>query len=169
MRALIDDIVKALEAECWVLALNGALTIPDVCAALQSQNGQSNGAKYRKWCEDYFFPLGRNNQLDADELWKLRCSMLHQSRPVGSRWARMIFSVPTSGITFHMTELSVDWSRGKVVYLNVEIDRFCNDMIEAQKIWSAAKLDDPVTVANLSQVMQWGALHAAGYEIRALL
>lgn len=78
----------------WAL-LHVTVCLPDICAALQSHNGRTNGNKYRAWCGRFL----TNPLLSANERWLMRCAVLHQGRsklPVGSRYTGFSFSRPNA-------------------------------------------------------------------------
>jgi hypothetical protein len=49
METILQEIDKALNAGLCYLAIAMALTVPDICAALESPNGETNGPKYKAW------------------------------------------------------------------------------------------------------------------------
>lgn len=43
------EIERALDAGLFYLAVAMSLTLPDICAALESPNGEASGPKYKAW------------------------------------------------------------------------------------------------------------------------
>lgn len=80
MNELIAQIRAANAAGLYYLALFGALVLPDICGALASKEGTASGAKYKDWITKNV----REQAVSADELWGLRCSLLHQGRALPS-------------------------------------------------------------------------------------
>ena len=84
MKAQIQDIKRALEAEAYLSALALALTIPDACgkrlALLTGKSGSSVGNKQRyiAWYKKYLPDLDRYF-LSAEDCYLLRCSYLHEN------------------------------------------------------------------------------------------
>jgi hypothetical protein len=76
MDELIREIRAALTAGLYLLALYGALTLPDICGALESDNGTATGPKYKAWLRANV----PGQASDADVIYGLRCSLLHQGR-----------------------------------------------------------------------------------------
>ncbi len=71
-------------AGLYFLALHGALTLPDICGALESDTGTASGAKYKAWLRANVPGLAS----DAELIYGLRCSLLHVltcSIPSGGR------------------------------------------------------------------------------------
>lgn len=53
MHDLLEQIEKALECNLYYLALQSTLALPDICGALESENGQANRTKYINWYNTY--------------------------------------------------------------------------------------------------------------------
>jgi hypothetical protein len=94
----IDEMIRQIRAACpaglYYLALFGALTLPDICAALASDDGKTTGPKYKTWLRAYV-PEQAN---DADGVYGLRCSLLHQAHmlPHGGTF-RIVSVMPSPG------------------------------------------------------------------------
>ncbi len=67
-----------MRAKAYYPALITAVSIPDICAGLES-NGNADSAKYVKWFDNnaakYFDTL-----LDGAMAYYLRCSVVHKGR-----------------------------------------------------------------------------------------
>ena len=82
MEELIRQIRVASAAGLHYLALYGVLALPDICGALSSDNGVATPSKYKDWIRANV----PEQASEADSLYGLRCSLLHQGRalPHGS-------------------------------------------------------------------------------------
>jgi hypothetical protein len=60
-----------------------ALTLPDICAALESDDGRTSGAKYKAWLNRNYIE-GRATTLTAASLYQYRCGVVHQSTIQGT-------------------------------------------------------------------------------------
>ncbi len=76
MNELIAQIRLASAQGLHYLALMGALALPDICGALASANGKASGPKYKAWLKAYV----PEQAADADSIYGLRCSLLHQGQ-----------------------------------------------------------------------------------------
>ncbi|HVI40256.1 MAG TPA: hypothetical protein VM577_06320, partial [Anaerovoracaceae bacterium] len=87
---LIDDMNKALDAECYFSALALALTFPDICGKAEyPQNGPTK--RYKDWYDEHIGKyeqcLSEQNQeppmpyLSGEVVYSLRNSLLHQGTP----------------------------------------------------------------------------------------
>jgi hypothetical protein len=74
MNEILRQIRAASATGLYFLALFCALTLPDICGALESENGQASGSKYKAWLRANV----PEQATDADLIYGLRCSLLHQ-------------------------------------------------------------------------------------------
>lgn len=83
---IIDEINKCLDNECYIVALMTALTLPDICGAIEFPN-DLEGARYKKWYAEHIgayesYPRDKNMPYpSADVIYNLRCSMVHNGNP----------------------------------------------------------------------------------------
>jgi len=59
----------------WTL-LHITVCLPDICAALESENGRAKRKKVENWCERYL----AHPKLSAAERYDMRCIVLHEGR-----------------------------------------------------------------------------------------
>lgn len=79
MQHLVDDVRKAVDAQCWYAALTLALVLPDACAKIDLP-GQNVGSRYVAWAGRYFVPYvtaGGRPFVTGRELYRLRCAFCH--------------------------------------------------------------------------------------------
>jgi hypothetical protein len=64
------------------LALVGALMVPGLMAALDNDNGWSDGRAYSAWWDSVSSsaPPTMGSWLTGDEMWELRCAVVHEGR-----------------------------------------------------------------------------------------
>ncbi len=79
MDELINELNIAIKNKMYITSINTALIIPDICSALQSSNGRTNGSKYSNWFNEFISEKYKGNLLGSD-LYKLRCASLHQGK-----------------------------------------------------------------------------------------
>ena len=53
---IIKEIKVALDNECYIVALMGALTLPDICGKSAYPNVERVGDRYKRWCDTYVYP-----------------------------------------------------------------------------------------------------------------
>jgi hypothetical protein len=78
----------------WAL-LHVTVCIPDICAALESPDGEANRSRYITWSDKYLpDPL-----LSGAERYRMRCTVLHQGRAAlgqPGRYTGFSFAQPAS-------------------------------------------------------------------------
>jgi len=79
MENLINELKSALDNGLYQIALNTALIIPDISSAVESENGQTNGTKYKEWFDKYVAPK-YNGNVSGEDVYKIRCASLHQGK-----------------------------------------------------------------------------------------
>lgn len=129
----------ASDARFYYLALLGALAVPDMCGALESQDGLATGAKYQGWVDTHVAPLhtqpwaGNQPFLSGEDCYMFRCSFLHQGRTQHPRsgYSRILFIEPGAPSPFrgHMNILNDA--------LHIDIYSFCIEMVGAARSWLA--------------------------------
>jgi len=88
---LIDDVNKALDAECYFSALSLVLTFPDICGKAEYPQEKSTAKRYKDWYDEH---IGKYEQcpcehcqntpmpyLSGEVVYSLRNSLLHQGTP----------------------------------------------------------------------------------------
>jgi hypothetical protein len=90
MLQLIDDVNKALDADCYYAALSLALTFPDICGKAEYPKVKTT-KRYKDWYDEY---VGKYEQcpceqcqntpmpyLSGEVVYNLRNNLLHQGTP----------------------------------------------------------------------------------------
>lgn len=144
MEQLAAEIRAAVNHGAWVLALTGTLALPDICAALESENGRSSGSRYRAWIRTW---LGEQYpELDPGEIYQMRCSMLHQGRTQTGAYERVIFVAP-GPLKAHNNVLGDA--------LNLDLPTFCEDVLSAVDRWKTDMEGNPNYERNSPSLIQW--------------
>ena len=85
---LIQDIRKALENELYFVALNSALTLPDICGKAAFPEENSSKKRYILWYDKEIGIYEKNPEdkdnmpyLSGEVIYSLRCSLLHEGNP----------------------------------------------------------------------------------------
>ena len=155
MDRLLDESERALGAELWLLAVTGALLVPDIAAALRHPSGATRGDRYRDWWNDVGLGVAYEGYLSADDAYKYRCSLTHQGtgHHPSAASGRVIFTPPTN-VTMH--KIRMGGVRNAVV---LDIVAFVGDLVNIGRGWLNANRDDPVVSANLARSV---SLHPQG-------
>ena len=138
MEAITKEVENAIAAGLYYLAIVTALSLPDVCSALESHDGKTSPTKYKVWY-DAWMAQGR----------------LGHSR---MQYGRVLFTVPNEQRNiFHRNVINDA--------LNLDAVQFCRDMIECVSTWCTAKQNDPNVQANLPRLVQFRANGMAPYIV----
>jgi hypothetical protein len=156
VKMILDEIRTACRMRLYYLAIMLCLALPDICAALQSSDGTTSEKNYRMWVHQWF-PKKYGKYLTPQDLYRLRCDVLHQGRMghPGLRFGRVAFAV--KGL-FHLNLLP---STRKPEILNLSAGLFCKDMVESVEAWETAMKEDITVHKNLSRLVH---LHPNGLE-----
>lgn len=158
METILSEIEGALAARLYYLAIAMALTVPDICAALESPNGQTSGTKYKAW---YNTNLANQypNITDAD-CWSLRCGVLHQGRcgHPNMQYGQILFTVSNAqNNVFHNNILNDA--------LNLDTVIFCRDVVSSARRWFIQRTNDSAVQANLPNLVQFRPQGLAPYMV----
>lgn len=129
MKDILSQIEFALNVNLYYLALFVSLTLPDICAALESSDGQTSGVKYAKWFDKYVAPKCYG-KLTGQQCYKFRCSMLHQgsSQNPQTSYSRIMFFEPgNSGSIFHWGSINDG--------LLIDVRLFCLNIMSGVNEW----------------------------------
>lgn len=112
----------------YFIALTSALTIPDVCGALESETGVAKKEKYAAWFDTWVGPRYQNG-FDGEYCCGLRNTMLHQGRlnPEKQKFSRVAFVEPGAGVYMHGgTPNNI---------LTIDLMTFVDDMTQGAIAW----------------------------------
>lgn len=139
MENLLTEIEKCIEHSLYQTAIGMTLAIPDMCGALESENGEASNKKYKTWFQ---INVDEGIGLSAEDCYKFRCSFLHQRSTVHqkSTYIRIVFTDPEFEGTVHNCE-------GNKV-LNIDLRIFCFSIINAARKWLEKVKNDPNFIKN---------------------
>jgi hypothetical protein len=152
MRDLLEQIDRGLQANLYYLSLIAALSVPDMCAALSSSDGQTNGARYAAWFDQNVAPK-YNGNLDGRTCYQFRCSLLHQgtTQHPKSSYSRIIFLEPPQRYFFHNNIF--DHGSDNIA-LNLDVLTFCRDSIASASDWLALSENTQIYKDNYPKFIQ---------------
>lgn len=143
MEDMFNGIMRGLDAGVYQLALITALCIPDICGALESQDGKASGAKYKSW---YDRNMTDRTRMNGSECYYFRCAFLHQgtTEHEKSRYEKILFIEPGAMVSiFHNNVMDG--------VLNIDVKIFCAEMVAAASNWLISIKDDPIFKSNYSK------------------
>lgn len=144
MEYLLQEIEKSMKHGLYQLALFSSLSIPSICGAMGSENGEDSYDKYANWFNTYM-PRRKNNKygdgtyFTADDCYHYRCAVLHQgySSHRSFDYKRILFVDPTSSAfdsigSMHGCIIGAGTSEKSLL---INIETFCSDIIKCAREW----------------------------------
>jgi len=133
MRDLLEQIERGLDQNLYYLALFAALSLPDICGALDSDDGEADRSKYISWFDEYVgdgYKSGTQAFLSGDDCYYFRCGILHQgsSHNPKSGYSRILFVEPGATTNVFHCNIMND-------ALNIDVRIFCKDIINGVRVW----------------------------------
>ena len=159
MDHLLDEIEQAVSAALWLLAVTGALLVPDVAAALGHPSGQTTRARYKAWWGESGLGAAYDGYLSADDAYRYRCSLTHQASGLHpeAHSGRVLF-MPPGPVTVHKISMGKIGPR-QTNAVALDIRAFVADVVAVARGWLNANVDDPVVKRNLEASVR---LHPTG-------
>lgn len=155
----VNQIGLAADAKnMYFVALMSALALPDICAALESHDGQATGKKYKAWFDKWVaqkYKIEGETSLSGHDCYMLRCASIHQGRlsHPNASFEGVIFIEPgATNMIFHNNLING--------YLNIDVRQFVIDIIHSSLDWFDSVKDDSQFEVNFLNSMRW---HPAGY------
>lgn len=147
MEFLLKEIEHALNNGLYFMALQSTLTLPDICGALQSSNGEANRDKYMTWYDTYA-KESNSNAISGRDCYYFRCSCVHQgiSQHSKSSYKRILFLVPNNNYTMHNNIINDA--------LNIDIKIFCSNMISSVRKWEQEMKNNPNFIKNYDNLIK---------------
>lgn len=157
MRRFTGSVAQALKEKNWYAALYLSLTLPDICARLESKDEKTDSTKYIDWYDRYLLhkyamPVGnleRHVFLSGRDCYALRCAILHEGSPdISAQKRREALN------KFHFTVVGAHCNQiGNI--LQLDVPRFCEDICTAVDAW---RIDfcrsDPTAADKLSTLVE---------------
>ncbi|MDP2816041.1 MAG: hypothetical protein Q8O19_05120 [Rectinemataceae bacterium] len=138
MERFTSAIRKSLESQNWYAALYMSITLPDICARLESDDGKTNGDRYIRWfdkylADNYRHEVGSDRQLhvflSGADCYALRCAILHEgSTDITTQRRRDVLD------RFHFTVVGCHCNQIHSV-LQLDVPAFCSDVCRAAERW----------------------------------
>ena len=142
-----DEMERCARAKCYWALLHIVVVLPDICAALQSANGDAgNGGPYQGWYKENF----SGNYLSPVDRYKIRCALLHQGRtvvPSGSYASYSFIQPATSGSIAH------NWVTPSERNMTLDVGEMARDTRAAMRTWFT-KLQLPANATKLANVQR---------------
>ena len=148
---IIKEVKLALDNECYIVALIGALTLPDICGK-SAYPDLRTGERYKKWCDTFAYPkiehIDENGEIqdcgithiDGEIMYSLRCSLLHQgSADIDGKKCEIeefeLLIQPKNDFDLYADSYGVIWSYDdfdhRERHMSLHIRNICRDLCNA--------------------------------------
>jgi hypothetical protein len=145
MDRLIEEIRAALHANMFTLALQGSLTLIDICGALDSETGWAKPDKFKAWYTQHL--SAGFEYLSADAAYELRCGIIHQGRSRSKDETTVVFfTLPNPVITINQ-----GWHDGA---LSFDLVHFCETILGSVEAWWQSNQDVEPVKSNADGVVR---------------
>lgn len=162
---VLQDIIRAHDAQLYYVAVAVALSIPDICAALECDPEKvwTTEKKYVAWFDANL--AHRFKAIDGTNFYRLRCGVLHQGQGRHNKmeYSRVIFQPPAPVTINEAVMTHVGGEEGKVLCLNT--GEFCNAVIDAARTWYEQNRDNPNVKANMPNLVRYRPEGLAPYIV----
>jgi len=150
IEAMVKDIELALQAKLYYLAIIVCLILPDICAALESEDGRASKKGYIDWYTKY--AKAQAGGVDPEECYSLRCGMAHQGKMniKNGGAGRVVFTMEHN----HVRLDSVTLKSGDVSAYAFDAEYWCRRWIVAVRDWYKTAQYDPIVQRNMQDMMQ---------------
>lgn len=171
MERFISAVERSLETENWYSALYLSLTLPDICARLEADNGKTNRAKFVSWYEAYMadkyrHQIGANRKihtfLSGNDFYALRCAMLHEGgAEITNQECRETLE------KFHFTVVGAHCNQINNT-LQLDVPTFCRHVCESVSHWyQQFPANHPNKIGRFEQLVKvYVGAHNMGVGIR---
>ncbi len=147
-----EEINRCIQMKCYWALVHILAVLPNVCAALETEDGETPDRGYIDWCNRYF-----PSEMSGQDRYSVRCVLLHQGRTVmGHRLDKSVsFVWPTDtgnvphGVTY-------DFGEGRT-NIPVDVTRMAEDTTQAVRRWFAdlQKPENRSRVRNVQRHLPW--------------
>jgi hypothetical protein len=157
---LLNEINRAAKGGLPFLAVAMTVALPDICVSLVSNDGRSNGDRYKAWCKDN---LGQEfSFVTGDDLYSMRCGVLHNGRfgDLKHNVARVIFALPDAN-----ANVFINCQMNDAYFYSVV--EFCRNFTQAVYNWCEKNKENANLKANIPRLMQYRQGGLAPYVVGA--
>lgn len=165
MNNIVKSVCQSIENKNWYAALFVALTLPDICVALEQ--GKTSGNKYAEWFEDNLLQYKRF--LSGNDCYALRCALLHQGKDNISdqRMQEILehYVFLTEGSHCNLVKDCV-FNGVKKSFLQLNVQKFCKDICVAVEAWLSSVSDNSDIQRRLKDTME---IHEPGYSYMGII
>jgi hypothetical protein len=156
MDLILTQITRGLERWFHYLAIVSALTLPDICAAMEAEDGWSTKARYMAWWDAWM--KAKYPYMTSEDAYGLRGGVVHQGKLTKPKahltFDRIAFTVLPAMRPSH-NNISINSGGSNESVLQLDAGVFCHDVMNSVREWYAVKKDDPNVQAHLPLLLSF--------------
>ena len=126
-----DEMDKCEEHKCYWALLHLVVVLPDICAALESDDGLTNGNRYKDWCRQH---LTQSSKLTGEDWYSIRRGLLHRGTTLSDQGSNKSysFSQPTpNGLVVHR----ITFNQPSGTHLHLDVGELKKEILAAMQKW----------------------------------
>jgi hypothetical protein len=168
MKRILDAIENNLKNENYYGALYMALSLIGACANKENPSINGDGKKYIAWLEKYYLPLFEKDcsrpMLPSKAIYKLRCSVLHESsniidKDIDGKPLHKIILITRSS---HRNDCIVSNGVMTVHEIQLNVGLFVGEIVESITKWIAIKPPEQTTLDFTIETGAWESATVGG-------
>ena len=150
MEEFLGQIKKAIENKLYLVALQSALTIPDICSKLSIENRETTKRNYIEW---YEINIKNKQRLTGKDCYFFRCAMLHEGKMKHGniKHSRIIFFVPNDNYFGSGNILNINGEEA----INIDLLTFCEEMINCALKWWQENKNNSIVQINYETMVKY--------------
>jgi len=144
-----DEMDKCEQNKCCWALLHLVVVLPDICAALESDNGLTNGNLYKDWYRQH---LTQISKLNGEDWYSIRRGLLHRGTTLSDQgnYKSYSFSQPTpNGVVVHR----ITFNQPSGSHLHLDVGELKKEILAAMRKWfqQLEQNSDSARSQNVSQ------------------
>jgi len=139
---LVSELTSLMDNGNYYSALTLVLTIPGICASIDSERGSTQGKDeklYKNWLNEYTCYKNNKRMLTSQIVYKTRCRLLHNGRFLSEKKDKndkidVYFALPAN-IKLISDNGSVRITTNGKTYLQINIEDFVQNILVGVSLW----------------------------------
>lgn len=148
MQRFVDSIRKAILDQNWYGAIFLALTMPDICSAIENPYEARVGVRYRDWFNRYLREKYKYKYVEftAEDCYQFRCKCLHQGIAMRDGFEKFKLSQTSNGSVIHMNEING--------VIQIQVSQFCEDVCQSVEKWMLDMKPKPAITLRMRELLE---------------
>ncbi|MBY6353795.1 MULTISPECIES: hypothetical protein [Enterobacter cloacae complex] len=148
MQRFVDSIRKAIRDHNWYGAIFVALTMPDICSAIENPYEARVGVRYRDWFNRYLREKYKYKYVEftAEDCYQFRCKCLHQGIARRDGFEKFHLSQTSSGSVIHMNSFDG--------VIQIQVSKFCEDICQSVEQWMLDMKPNPAITLRMQELLE---------------